>query len=164
MHLQACDADVEGYSLFFRVQEIWPLVERQQQFHNWYTKLWLGCTLGLLWLMALVPGRHSPLMFQHSWYHPGERILQQSWPKRGASTSTTKVGYKGSQVQVDERALRLSFDALSLPGFFFTDTWPKVSRSNACLLTPFCLRWPQPCRSKVARAICREELWRDWSC
>ena len=124
MHLQACDADVEGYSLFFRVQEIWPLVERQQQFHNWYTKLWLGCTLGLLWLMALVPGRHSPLMFRHSWYHPGERILQQSWPKRGASTSTTTSYARLATKAVKCKWMNGHFDSPSTRSLFPVSSLP----------------------------------------
>ena len=34
---------VHGYSLLFRVGELWPLLQRRQAFHNWYTKLSPGC-------------------------------------------------------------------------------------------------------------------------
>ena len=31
-----------GYRLFWRVGELWPLLERKQKFFNWFTKLCLG--------------------------------------------------------------------------------------------------------------------------
>ena len=34
---------VEGFTLLFRLEEIWPLLARGQAFPNWFTKLHLCC-------------------------------------------------------------------------------------------------------------------------
>ena len=36
------DVSVEGYKMFLRTEEIWRIMQRAQQFHNWFTKLLLG--------------------------------------------------------------------------------------------------------------------------
>ena len=42
-HAQVEGQDADGYRLLFRVNELWPLLSRQQPFYNWHTKLHLDC-------------------------------------------------------------------------------------------------------------------------
>ena len=35
------DYAIEGYTLMLRLEEIWPLLAREQAFPNWFTKLHL---------------------------------------------------------------------------------------------------------------------------
>ena len=111
--------DADGYQLLFRVNELWPLLSRQQAFFNWFTKLNFGRML-----KQQCAVKHA-MMRLSTTPHLGRKdnvtaALANEWRIDVYRHVLRKVGYKGSQVQLDPDRIQVSFDALTLPAVFFT--------------------------------------------
>ena len=75
---QVRNQDAEGYTLLFKVTELWTLLSRQQAFHNWFSKLTLCC---------IMTCRHRPCLIMFVMrvldLCEGGTTSQRSLPDRG---------------------------------------------------------------------------------
>ena len=118
------EAEIDGYSLLFRVQELWPLLARQQPFHNWYTKLTLGFVIRVTDIHRRARDVIEALPeLERARKDNLTASLSSAWRVDLQRHILRKMGYKGSAATSSE--ILLAFDAMTLPAVFFAvaRTW-----------------------------------------
>ena len=155
-----------GYQHLLRTEEVWPLLDRDQSYPNWFCTLNFVCTRvfgGCVWLCrsSLIASDVENLRKDNL-----TADLAKSWQVDFCKHLIRPTGYKGTRLELEEDlpSVRLSFNAMSFPGFFFTDAGQHKSLQlpfPRCVLEHRIFFWsrarlPPLCRSDPAALATRK--------
>ena len=113
---------VLGYRTILRVDEVWPILNRGQAFHNWHTKMPLAALKTIMFLFssclacccARADTTRSSLV---------AGSVADSWFVDCSKHIVRRADYKGNK---EKHILCLAFDGLTLPGVLFVAARPRT--------------------------------------